>query len=94
MNTLRMQRSEKILVKLKAGIKFGLYENGKTCYLADGSKVDYEELWRALRLINNLKSGHNMSLMDLCPSTFQGNFQSKFRYRWIKRIWSLFLGRA
>ena len=78
-----------IISKLRAGVKFGLYDGGKTCYFEDGTKVDYQELWDAVRTMNNLGKVHNKTLFELCPDTYKGIFRHRFHNTvWVKKIFT------
>ncbi len=75
-------RLDIIIYKLAHGVRFGLYENGETCYFADGKKVNYHELWTAIRIIKKLGPGHRKTLFELYPDQFLGTFPYKFsKYR-------------
>ena len=82
---------ENILIrKLNAGMKFGMYCGGSSCYFEDGTPVNYADLWDALRTIHNLPKAHNKTLYDLCPGTYLGVFSYKFHNPlWAKKIFSL-----
>ena len=68
-----------IVEKLQNGEKFGLYDDGNSCYFDDGTKVHYADLWEALRIIHDLHANHSKTLADLCPDSFRGTFEHKFR---------------
>ena len=88
-----MKHLNKIINKLNNGEKFALYENGNSCYFADGTKVHYKELWSALRQIHNLESHHSKNLFELCPGNFTGIYAGKFnKMNAIKRFAALFAG--
>jgi hypothetical protein len=75
-----------IIDKLKNGMQFGLFEDGAKCYFRDGSKVSYTDLWKALRKMHGLESGHNKTIAELCPSTFAGTFPYKHsQHRWKRK---------
>ena len=74
-------------------MKFGLYDGGRSCYFEDGMRVNYKELWVALREIHNLETSHNKTLFELCPDTYLGIFPYKFqKFTWTKKILSLIPG--
>jgi hypothetical protein len=76
---------EMIILKLSKGVRFGLYDNGETCYFEDGKKVNYNELWAAIRIIKKLSPGHRKTLFDLYPDLFMGTFSYKFsKYRFAR----------
>ncbi len=86
--TLKM---ENISAKLSRGVNFGLYDNG--CYFDDGTKVNYHDLWAAIRVANNLDAGHQKTLFDLYPNNFRGSFSHKFtRYRQTKKLLCMIFG--
>ena len=71
-------------------MKFGLYDGGKSCYFEDGTRVDYQQLWDALRAMYNLGKAHSKTLYDLCPNTYMGVFSHKFhKFMWTKKILNL-----
>ena len=88
------QQQNVIINKLKGGVKFGLYDGGKSCYFEDGTRVDYKVLWEAIRSIHNLEKAHNKTIFELCPDTYLGIFPYKFRKvnRWKKNVFSALFG--
>ena len=74
----RNKQYQLIINKLNQNIKFGLYERGRACYFDDGMHVGYNDLWSALRIMNNLELGHKKTLFELCPETYRGVFKNKF----------------
>ncbi len=78
-------RVEHIAEKLNKNIPFGLFEDGTKCYFIDGEHVKYNDLWAAIRLVNNLGKNHNKTLFELCPNTFLGRFTEKFNKNKVKR---------
>lgn len=90
MPVTEFQRSELIANKLRRGMKFGLYQSGRSCYMADGMKLNYDELWAIVRQIKELKPGHNATLAELYPDSFLGMFSYRFRFKWLKMGASLF----
>ncbi len=72
------ERLEMIIYKLSQGVRFGLYENGDSCYFEDGKKVNYGELWTAIRIIKKLGPVHRKTLFELYPDLFMGTFPYKF----------------
>ena len=83
------QQQNLIINRLKSGVKFGLYDGGKSCYFEDGLRVDYKQLWEAIRTINNLEKAHNKTIFELCPDTYLGIFPHKFRKaRWKRNVLS------
>ncbi len=82
-----------IINKLKNGMKFGMYDGGKSCYFEDGTRVNYKDLWDAIRTINNLELNHSKTIMELCPTTYLGTFPYKFNRHgqmWRRRVISFF----
>ncbi len=80
---------EEIIERLKEGEKFGLFDaskaNGGTYYFEDGSRMRNEDLWEALRVMNNLEYGHGKTLRELCPNNFIGTFNiGRKRHNWSK----------
>ncbi len=91
---MRLTGQQSFIIKnLKNGIKFGMYDGGKSCYFEDGTRVDYKELWEAVRTINNLDRGHSKTIFELCPDNYLGTFPHKFtRHKWRRRVLALFSG--
>ncbi len=86
-------QQNKIIDNLRKGMKFGMYDGGKNCYFEDGKRVDYKDLWEAIRAINNLDRTHNKTIGELCPDNYLGTFPYKFRnLNWKKRVLSMFSG--
>jgi hypothetical protein len=82
-----------IITKLNKGVKFGMYDGGKSCYFEDGTRVDYKDLWDAIRTINNLDRSHSKTIFELCPNNYLGTFPHKFgKHKWRKRVMALFSG--
>ncbi len=82
-----IEKQNLIIGKLKSGKKFGMYEGGKSCYFEDGTKIDYQDLWDALRIMYDLGKSHNKTLYELCPDTYRGVFSYKFsKFMWTKKI--------
>lgn len=79
-----------VVDKLKQGVPFGLFEDGKSCYFQDGERVTYTDLWMALRIVHSLpQTGHNKTLLELCPDTFVGTFNYRHsRHSWKKKMTS------
>ena len=94
MPTKELERSKMesmIISKLVQGEKFGLYNNGSSCYFEDGTSIHYADLWSAIRTIHSLPSNHNKNLHDLYPESFTGSHEHKFRKgNLINRLWPLF----
>ena len=87
------RKIDNIIAKLKHGIKFGMYNGGSDCYFEDGTKVHYEDLWRAIRTLNNLEMGHKKTLFELYPGTFAGTFPHNFsKYRLTKKFLGMIFG--
>lgn len=78
---------QRIVDKLKQGMKFGLFEDGNKCYFQNGEKVSYTDLWRALREVHELENGtSHKTIPELCPDTFVGIFPYKFsKHNWKKK---------
>jgi hypothetical protein len=77
---------EHIVEKLKNGELFGLFEDGHRCYFQDGQKVNYTDLWKALRVVHNITGGNTKTLDELCPETFVGVHPYKpSRHNWKKK---------
>ncbi len=84
---------ELIIDKLSRGVSFGLYDNGNACYFADGTRVNYHDLWAAIRILNKLGNGHKKTLFELYPDNFLGTFPYKYsNYRLTKRILGMIFG--
>lgn len=74
-----------IIEKLKNGMKFGLFDKGMKCYFQDGTHISYNDLWKAIRIMNNIESNPNKSLYQLCPETFVGAHTYKHnKHNWKK----------
>lgn len=87
------EKQNLIIAKLEAGVKFGMYEGGRSCYFDDGTKIDYQDLWDVLRTMHNLGNSHNKTLYELCPDTYMGVFSHKFnKNTWAKKILSFIPG--
>lgn len=91
---MRLTGQQNIIIhNLKNGMKFGMYDGGKTCYFENGTRVDYKDLWEAIRTINNLDRSHNKTIFELCPNNYLGTFPHKFRsHKWKNRVLALFSG--
>ncbi len=73
-----------IIEKLRNGMKFGLFDKGMKCYFQDGTHISYNDLWRAIRIMNNIDST-SKSLFQLCPETFVGAHTYKHnKHNWKK----------
>lgn len=71
--------------KLNNREKFGLFEEGNKCYFEDGTRVRYDELWGAIKIIHPTKD-QSASLKKLFPDTFIGVFDYKFsRHLWARK---------
>jgi hypothetical protein len=80
-------RIEVIINHLDKGVRFGLYDGGNSCYFEDGKKVNYHELWTAIRILNKLEAGHRRTLYNLYPDLFMGTFPYKFsKYRLTRKV--------
>ncbi len=76
-------RLNEIIGKLSSGMKFGLFEKGMKCYFQDGTHVSYNDLWKAVRLFNNMDSRSSQSLFQLCPDTYVGAHSYKYsKHNW------------
>lgn len=77
----------KIISKLNAGIPFGLFNDGKDCYFQDGEKVNYSDLWMALKELHKVDpSTQTKTLYELCSNTYEGYFNYKYsRHKWKNR---------
>ena len=80
-------RITKIVSKLNAGIKFGLFDDGSQCYFSDGEKVRYSELWIALRKIYALEvNAHGRTISELSNAQFEGIFRHSFdKHKWAQK---------
>ncbi len=77
---------DRIVEKLKNGELFGLFEDGQRCYFQDGQKVNYTDLWKALRIVHNITGGSTKTLDELCPETFVGSYTYKAsRHTWKRK---------
>jgi len=86
-------RIEIIMINLNKKVRFGLYEDGKYCYFENGLKVNYHELWTAIRILNKLDAVHKRTLYDLYPTLFMGTFPHKFsKYRLTRKVMVEILG--
>ena len=87
------QKIKNITIKLIDGIRFGLYDSGSTCYFEDGTRVNYHDLWKAIRLLNNLEIGHKKTLYELYPNTFLGTSSRNFsKLRLTRKFVGVFFG--
>ncbi len=74
-----------IVDKLNRGMKFGIFERSMKCYFQDGSEVNYNDLWKAIRIQKNLESTGNKTLGQLCPDNYVGSFNYKHsQHKWNK----------
>jgi hypothetical protein len=81
-----LTKYQHIIDKLSSGMRFGLFEDYSKCYFEDGEYVSYTNLWKALRIKNNLPDMHHKTIAQLCPKTFIGSYSHKFaKHRWNPR---------
>jgi hypothetical protein len=81
----QQERYSEIIEKLNRGMKFGLFESGMKCYFQDGTHISYNDLWRAIRLQNNVENAEKKSLAQICPDTYVGTHSYKHsRHNWNK----------
>ncbi len=79
------EKYSEIVEKLNRGMKFGLFEKGMKCYFQDGTHIGYNELWKAIKLQQNLETTGHKSLAQLCPDTYVGSYTYKHsRHNWKK----------
>jgi hypothetical protein len=68
-----------IVDKLSRKEKFGLYDKGSKCYFEDGTRIGYQSLWKAIRIVNKIEDGTQCkTLGEECPDTYLGSFNRKF----------------
>jgi hypothetical protein len=93
-----------IVAKLRNGEKFGIFERSAKVYFSDGSKYNYQTLWKAVRIVNNLgEMTPCKTLSEECPETYVGTYSYKYsQHDWgertslsgfLKRIAKSFAGR-
>lgn len=83
-----MSEIEYVVEKLRAGEKFGLFDNHSKCYFQDGTRVHYQDLWKAIRIVNGIEEGKQCKrLADECPDNFVGMFAYKYeKHNWKKAL--------
>ncbi len=82
----QVSKTQQVIDKLLAGKRFGLFGASIDCYFEDGTRVSYNDLWKALKKIHNLEPGHQQKLQDLCPDTYAGTYSyNYFWHRWKRK---------
>ena len=76
-----------VMEKLSNKIPFGLFEDGKKCYFADGEQVHYKDLWTAIKKMPQTTDEiRGKTLNQLFPDIFEGSFPYKHsRHNWKKK---------
>ncbi len=68
-----------IINKLRKGEKFGIFDRNAKVYFSDGRKYNYQSLWKAIRVVNNLgEMTPCKTLAEECPETYVGTYTYKF----------------
>ena len=93
-----------IVDKLRKGEKFGIFDRNAKVYFSDGRRYNYQSLWKAIRIVNNLgEMTPCKTLAEECPETYVGTYTYKYsKHSWddgvslggfLKRIMNSFTNR-
>ncbi len=78
-----MNNIDNVVSRLRSGIKFGIFGYEAHCYFQDGFRAGYNDLWKAVRIVNGIEGRPCKRLAEEFPSAYVGSFAHKYtRHVW------------